>query len=194
MDFKRRTVLQAAAATLPAAALPAGASTPAAPALGAVPSIPATPSPGKPGDFDFLAGEWRIDNWRKRSAEAPWERFEGEATCWTILAGVGSVEELRIPARNFSGMGLRLLDVERRAWSDFWVNAKSGVLTSPGQGGSFEQGVGLFWSEYEEQGRKMISAGIWDQIAPNACRWRQVVSGDAGATWDHNWVMHWRRK
>lgn len=46
-------------------------------------------------------------------------------------AGIGSVEELRIPARNFSGMGLRLLDVERRLWADHWVNARSGVLTPP---------------------------------------------------------------
>jgi hypothetical protein len=40
-----------------------------------------------------------------------------------ILAGVGSVEELRIPARNFSGMGLRLLDLEKKVWADHWVNA-----------------------------------------------------------------------
>jgi hypothetical protein len=28
------------------------------------------------------------------------------------------VEELRIPVRNFNGMGLRLLDVKKRVWVD----------------------------------------------------------------------------
>ena len=65
----------------------------------------------KPGEFDFLNGEWKIHHRRlKNPANNEWDIFEGEATCWSILGGVGSVEELRIPARNFSGMGLRLLD------------------------------------------------------------------------------------
>lgn len=47
-----------------------------------------------------------------------WIEFDGEATVHAILAGVGSVEELRTPARNFSGLGLRLLDVEKKVWAD----------------------------------------------------------------------------
>ena len=38
-----------------------------------------------------------------------------------ILGGTVSVEELRIPARQFSGMGLRLLDPVRRLWADHWA-------------------------------------------------------------------------
>ena len=40
---------------------------------------------------------------------------------------------------SFSGMGLRLLDVERKLWADFFVNAKSGVLTPPAAYGKFCQ-------------------------------------------------------
>lgn len=191
MDETRRTLILAAgaAALLPAAALADGA-----PVLDPVPPLPRQPTPGKPGDFDFLAGEWKIRHWRLPPGAQEWDRFDGEATCWTILGGVGSVEELRIPARNFSGMGLRLLDVDQRQWSDFWVNAKSGVLAPPGLNGSFEDGAGLFWAEEEEEaGRKTISIGIWDQITPRSCRWRQAVSEDGGRSWAHNWVMEWRR-
>jgi len=156
-----------------------------------VPPLPATPTPGKPGDFDFLTGEWRIQH--RSIIDGAWLEYTGEATVYGILNGIGSVEELRIPARGFSGMGLRLLDVQNRVWSDFWVNAKSGVLTSPGQTGSFEIGAGIFASDYEDNGRKMKSAGIWDQITPQSCRWRQVVSADGGKTWEHNWIMHWTR-
>ncbi len=88
------------------------------------------PAPtGKAGDFDFLSGEWKINN--RQLKNGAWENVDGEATVHGILAGIGSVEELRIPARQFSGMGLRLLDVESKLWADHWVNAKSGVLTPP---------------------------------------------------------------
>lgn len=188
MQCGRRLILGAAAATL----LPtkAGAQDMQ---FDPVPPLPASPTPGRPGDFDFLAGEWRIAHRRLPAGASEWDRFEGEATCWTILGGVGSVEELRIPARDFSGMGLRMLDVANRVWSDHWVNAKSGVVTAPGQTGSFESGVGIFATDYEDNGRTMKSAGVWDRITPASCRWRQVVSGDGGQTWTHNWIMDWTR-
>ncbi|MFM9864503.1 MAG: hypothetical protein ACKVRO_12935 [Micropepsaceae bacterium] len=184
MDQQRRTILGAAAG---AAAMLAGAGT----AGGA--SAPAKPTPGKPGDFNFLAGEWRIKNRRLPPGAKDWDLFDGEATVWTILGGVGSVEELRIPARNFSGMGLRLLDVANGVWSDFWVNGKSGVLTTPGQTGSFENGAGIFGADDVDDGKPIKVRGIWDQITPTSCRWSQAVSRDGGRTWEENWVMQWTR-
>lgn len=156
-----------------------------------VPPLPATPSPGQAGDFGFLDGHWRIRHLKRRTDH--WDRFEGEARCWSILGGVGHVEELLIPARDFSGLGLRMLDVAQRRWFDHWVNARSGVVTTPGQPGGFENGAGLFSSTYEDEGKPMLSMGIWDCIGAGVCRWRQVFSADGGATWTHDWVMHWRR-
>lgn len=192
MDETRRRLIGAGIAGCAALALPGVAN-----AQGRdedyIPPIPERPTPGNPGDFDFLAGEWRIAHRMLRAGTDQWDEFTGEATCWTILAGVGSVEELRIPARGFSGMGLRMLDVSARTWSDFWVNARSGVLTTPGQTGSFENGIGLFTSTFEENGRSGISAGIWDRITPLSCRWRQAASYDGGRTWAHSWYMDWRK-
>jgi hypothetical protein len=150
------------------------------------------PPPGKPGEFDFLAGEWRIKH-RRLKADGSWDLFDGEATCFSILKGVGSIEELRIPARDFSGTGIRLLDVENKVWNDHWVNAKSGVLTAPGQSGGFIDGVGWFISDDVENGKPVKYAGIWDEITPTSCRWRQASSRDGGKTWDENWVMNWTR-
>jgi hypothetical protein len=148
---------------------------------------------GRPGDFDFLAGEWRIRNRRLPPGASPWDEFDGEATCWTILGGVGSVEELRIPARNFAGMGLRLLDVSTGLWSDYWVNARSGLLTTPGQTGDFNDGVGTFSADDMDGDQPIKVRGTWDRIAADACRWRQAISRDGGATWAENWIMDWRR-
>jgi hypothetical protein len=147
---------------------------------------------GSIGDFNFLAGEWRI-NHRRLKAPGEWDEFKGEATCWTVLGGVASIEELRIPARNFSGMGVRILDVEKRVWADFWVNAKLGVLTPPGLAGTFANGVGTFESDDEENGKPIKVRGIWDRITAKSCRWRQGVSRDAGKTWEYSWFMDWTK-
>lgn len=191
-DPTRRQLLKTAAAGL-AVATVATHTADASP--GAAPTASdAAPPPGKPGDFDFLAGEWKIRHRRlKTPGTDDWDAFEGEATCWTILGGVGSVEELRIPARNFSGMGLRLLDVEKRVWSDFWVNAKSGVLTTPGMPGHFVDGAGIFIADDMDGDKPIKVRGVWDRISPTSCRWHQAVSYDDGATWQENWFMTWTR-
>jgi hypothetical protein len=181
-DAERRSVLQIAAGL--AVAAPAG--------LAGANTAAAKPAPtGKPGDFDFLSGRWKIKN--QRLKDGGWDRFDGEATVYALLAGVASVEELRIPERNFSGMGLRLLDVEQKLWADHWVNSRSGVLTPPPAWGSFVDGVGLWDSDDTERDQPIIVRGAWDQITPSSCRWYQAVSRDGGKTWKENWVMHWTR-
>lgn len=186
MDRNRRMLLNAGAAALIASVT---IDNEVAAAGGGATS---SPRPGKLGEFDFLAGEWRISH-RRLKAPGDWDVFNGEATCWTILGGVGSIEELRIPERNFSGMGLRLLDLEKHVWNDFWVNAKSGVLAPPGQTGAFENGVGTFGADDMDGDQPIKVRGVWDRITATSCRWRQGVSRDGGRTWEDNWFMDWTR-
>ncbi|MBK6704766.1 MAG: hypothetical protein IPG56_14135 [Caulobacteraceae bacterium] len=190
MDLQRRALVAAGGALLlPACATGAAMSAPTS--FDVMPPLPETPTPGQPGDFDFLTGEWRVHN--RSIVNGEWLEYPGEATVHAILAGVGSVEELRIPARNFSGMGLRLLDVEKRVWADHWVNARSGVVTVPGQLGSFENGAGIFITDDVADGAPVKYVGVWDNITPRSCRWRQASSRDGGQTWDQNWIMEWSR-
>ena len=93
------------------------------------------------GDFAFLAGEWRIAN--RMLHQGAWIEFPGEATVHSLLAGNASVEELRIPARNFSGLGLRLYDAAAGVWNDHWVNGQQRIVNPP-MSGTFENGVGTF--------------------------------------------------
>ena len=143
----------------------------------------ATTTPaGKVGDFNFLAGEWRIAHRRpKKSGNGEWDLFNGEATCWTVLGGVGSIEELRIPARDFIGMGIRLLDLEKRLWFDYWVAGKSGALAPPGMTGGFDNGVGTFTVDDVDGDQPLKVRGVWDLITPASCRWHQAVSRDGAS-------------
>ncbi len=191
MDQQRRALIAAGAAVALLPACATGAPMSAPPRFDAMPPLPATPTPGRPGDFDWLTGEWRIHN--RSIVNGEWLEYPGEATVVGILGGVCSVEELRIPARNFSGMGLRLLDVEKQVWSDHWVNARSGVVTVPGQLGSFENAAGIFVTDDVVDGVAVKYIGVWDNITRSSCRWRQASSRDAGQSWEQNWIMEWSR-
>jgi hypothetical protein len=181
-DAQRRALLQMAAGI--AVAGPLG--------LGTVTAAARKPAAnGKPGDFAFLTGEWRIKN--RRLKNGVWDEFDGASSVVAILGGIASVEELRIPARNFSGMGLRLLDVERKLWADYWVNGQGGVLSPPPAWGSFTQGVGTWDSDDVDGDGPIVVRGVWDQITPTSCRWYQALSRDDGKTWQENWIMRWTR-
>jgi hypothetical protein len=146
------------------------------------------------GDFDFLAGNWTIKHRRRRAGDGGgWDVFEGEATCWSVLDGRGSIEELRIPARDFRGIGIRLLEVERNVWCDYWVNGLDGVLATPGLTGGFVDGAGVFTADDSDDGHPIKVRGVWDRITPTTCRWHQAVSRDGGVTWEENWFMDWTR-
>jgi hypothetical protein len=179
--IERRTVLQLGAGLAAASVVAPSAR------AGAKPPQPT----GKPGDFDFLAGNWKIHN--RRLVNGSWTEFPGASRVWTILGGVGSVEELLIPTDKPLGMGLRLLDVEKKLWSDYWVPAKSGVLTPPPYWGSFVDGVGTWDGDDTEDGKPIIVRGMWHEIAKNSCRWTQTVSRDDGKTWNDIWQMKWTR-
>jgi hypothetical protein len=152
---------------------------------------------GRPGDFDFLAGSWTIKNRRLKTrwtGAQDWELFDGDATCWTVLGGAGSIEELRIPAGQARGLGIRLLDSARGVWSDYWVSNGSGLVVPPPMAGGFEGGVGTFLATDDRDGDIPIwSRGVWDRITPTSCRWHQAFSRDGGQTWEDNWFMDWTR-
>jgi hypothetical protein len=109
-------------------------------------------------------------------AAKEWDTFEGEATCWTVLAGAASIEELRVPARGFSGLGIRLLDVNKHLWADYWVSSRDGVLTPPPMWGSFESGVGTF-----------VAAGTRPPRATAAKRGRKIGSWIGRALKNATW-------
>jgi len=189
-DQKRRSLLQLAAGIVASAS--ASTSATAATTSSAANNPPAT---GQAGDFTFLSGNWKIRHQRLKSADCrEWDNFEGEASVVEILGGIASIEELRIPARNFSGMGLRLLDVERRLWADYWVNSKNGLLSPPPSWGSFSNDVGTWESEDMDGKQAILVRGVWDQITSNSCRWYQTISRDQGQSWQENWVMQWQRE
>lgn len=183
--IERRGMLQTAAA-LAMAMVAAGGGAARARAVAA----PGT-APAGGGDFAFLAGEWTIRH--KRLTDGRWDAFGGEATVHSLLGGLASIEELRIPERHFFGMGVRTFHLKERRWADHWMSAGNGVVNDPMMG-SFADGVGTFLAEDKlDGGGTLIARGVWDRITPTSCRWHQSTSTDGGQTWTWDWYMDWTR-
>lgn len=146
------------------------------------------------GDFDFLAGDWRIRHKRlKAGTKDVWQRFESSASVHRVLGGMGSIEELRKPDGSFMGMGVRVWLPESKQWADHWTSADNGIVNAP-QLGRFIDGDGVFITEADVDGTKWQYRGVWDRITSESCRWHQSASKDGGNTWDWNWWMEWTRQ
>ncbi len=158
---------------------------------------PATTGAGRPGDFDFLAGRWTIKNQRlstEGNSVGQWEHFDGAAHCFTVLGGLGSIEELSIPPGKPRGLGIRLLNSANGLWSDYWTSSGAGLVMPPPMLGSFNAGVGTFVSLEEREGDGTLQVrGVWDHITPTRCQWHQATSRDGGRSWQDNWHMQWAR-
>jgi hypothetical protein len=60
--------------------------------------------------------------------------------------------------------------------------------------GSFENGVGTFYSEFLEKEKPMRMRFIWSKITSTDAHWEQATSSDNGKTWETNWRMEFQRK
>lgn len=145
------------------------------------------------GDFDFLAGEWKIHHKRLKDGTTDlWEESDSGATVHRVLDGMGSIEELRAPSGKFMGMGVRVWRPDEKMWADHWTGVYNGVVNAP-QMGQFIDGEGVFVSEETVEGTAWQYRGVWDKITPNSSRWHQSSSKDGGKTWQWNWYMDWTR-
>ncbi|RKH07982.1 hypothetical protein D7V97_20735 [Corallococcus sp. CA053C] len=154
--------------------------------------LPAFPT-GDVHDFDFLMGEWDCINRRlkKRFAGSDdWDTFSSKTRCQPHLGGVANVEEA-VFERGFSGMALRLFDVQQRRWSIYWVDSRGGVLMPPVHGG-FTGDRGLFYGEDTDDGRTVQVQFRWTRQGADRARWEQAFSLD-GESWETNWVMEFTR-
>jgi hypothetical protein len=154
------------------------------------------PSPtGDIHDFDFLAGDWKLDNRRLRKrgvGSNDWEEFPATDHATIFLGGAANVDEIVFPTKGWSGLTVRTFDRAKRQWSIYWINSRNGVLVAPEVGG-FTGDRGEFYGDDEDDGRQVKVRYIWIKRGPDAAHWEQAFSYDEGRTWETNWVNDLRR-
>jgi hypothetical protein len=150
---------------------------------------------GTRDDFDFLAGAWTTRQRRLKArgvGSVEWKDSPPNVHCVTrYLDGAVIAEESYSPAKTVSGLFLYAFDIEKRQWSLYWINAKSGKLDSPLVGG-FVHERGEFYGEDVEDGRPIKVRYSWIKQDPDHARWEQAYSFD-NKTWETNWVSDFRR-
>ena len=149
---------------------------------------------GNAHDFDFLHGAWRIDNKRLKRrwvGSDDWESFEGFSRCQPYMDGSANVEQLDVPALDFSGLSLRVFDRTTRRWAVHWIDSRLGTLLPPLHGG-FMGDHGVFVGRDEDAGQPVTVQFFWTRLDADNVRWSQAFSRD-GIVWETNWIMKLRR-
>ena len=144
-------------------------------------------------DFDFLPGEWTIQNRRLRKRLAgsdELEEFEATSVARHILGGCGNEDEFRTDHDGgFVGMSFRFFDPASRQWSIYWADSRRPGILDPPLFGSFSGHTGVFHGDDTFEDRPVRVRFIWSGVATPTPRWEQAFSDDSGETWETNWVM-----
>ncbi|MFJ9681935.1 hypothetical protein ACIRP2_28360 [Streptomyces sp. NPDC101194] len=144
-------------------------------------------------DFDFLHGSWNVVNRRLTApfggpGAGAWEEFPGHSVTRSLFGGAGNFDEITFPTLGRQGVTLRLFDRETHQWSIHWSDSRTGRLDPPVIG-SFTGDRGDFHGEDTYDGRPIRVHFTWYRLGTDAARWEQEFSGDAGHTWELNWIM-----
>lgn len=148
-------------------------------------------------DWDFLVGRWTVRHRRLKARLAgstEWDEFDGTCVNWPTLGGEGNVDDnvLELPGGTYHALGIRALDAKEGHWLIWWLDQRHLTIDTPMRGG-FKDGVGTFLADETFDGRPIKVRFRWSEITPTSARWEQAFSPDAGATWETNWIMHFRR-
>jgi len=148
-------------------------------------------------DFDFLVGKWRVHHrrlQRRLAGDTHWDEFAGGSELRKILGGLGNVDDnvIELPGGTYRAATVRQFDPETRLWSIWWIDGRHHGIGAPVHG-SFQDGVGTFLGDDVFDGRPIKVRFLWSDITPNAARWQQAFSPDAGVSWEDNWFMRFER-
>jgi hypothetical protein len=150
---------------------------------------------GNIADFDFLAGDWDILNRRlvtRWVGSEEWEEFPAHSRCEPRLGNGANIEEVAFPTKGFSGLTLRVFNIEKRQWSIHWVDGAGGVVFPPVHGG-FTGDHGVFFGKDMDEGEPAHVRFFWSKLGENSARWQQAFSRD-GLIWETNWIMELTRR
>ncbi len=146
-------------------------------------------------DFDFLAGAWTTHQRRLKArgkGSTEWGDAPSNVHCARqYLDGLTTVEESYSPTKSVAGLFLYLFDLQKRQWSLYWIDHKSGNLGSPLVGG-FAGDRGAFYGEDVDDGRPVKVRYAWTKVDNDHARWEQAFSFD-GRTWETNWISEYTR-
>ncbi|NOT77255.1 MAG: hypothetical protein HOP08_20210 [Cyclobacteriaceae bacterium] len=107
------------------------------------------------------------------------------------LAGLGNFENYyaTLNGKPFEGQAVRLFNPQTKLWMIYWMDSNNAKMDEHPVTGSFENGIGKFYTRDSFNGKPIIMLYQWDATDPEHPVWSQAFSDDEGATWEFNWKM-----
>lgn len=148
-------------------------------------------------DFDFFTGHWRVAHRQLKQRLAgctEWVAFDGSCKVSPLLGGAGNIDDNLIdhPSGAYRAATLRAFDPATATWSIWWLDGRFPARVDVPMVGSFDDGQGEFLCDDVFNGAPIKVRFRW-RADPQHPRWEQAFSGDAGATWETNWIMYFER-
>ena len=145
-------------------------------------------------DFDLFFGTWHSHQRRLKErlvGSKEWLEFEGTQVVRPLLDGQGNMTENRFTMPDGSihrGVTVRAFDPKTQRWSIWWLDGNDPTSIDTPVVGTFEHGVGTFYSDDSFNGKPIKVRFTWSHITPRSLQWEQAYSADGGKTWETNWV------
>ena len=152
-------------------------------------------------DFDFLFGDWTVENRRLDHPADPgcrhWQTFATTVHVEPIFGGLGHHDLFTstpdAPSGPWQGFTLRLYDPADEQWRIWWTSTKAPGRLDPVMTGSFKGGTGTFFGSDTVEGTAVACRFLWEQPGPSRARWTQAFRLSPGQEWITNWVMDMTR-
>ncbi len=168
---------------------------PSAASGGSVPPGFSVARSGDAHDFDFLAGAWATQQRRLKARDVgstTWVDSPGNHHCArSYLDGKALVDESRFPNGQAAGLFLYAFNPQKRLWSIYWIDPKTGDPGSAAVGG-FDGTRGEFYADDEDDGHPIKVRVTWTNLDRDHARWEQAFSYD-NRTWETNWIADYTR-
>lgn len=149
-------------------------------------------------DFDFEFGSWTAHIARRTkplTGSREWVEYDGSSVVRKVWGGKANLGELNVsgPAGQIEGLSLRLYDPASHQWKVSWASSRDGGITRAMIGGFDASGRGEFYNEDTLGDRQIFVRFIFTPVVDKAFRIEQSFSGDAGKTWEVNWISDFKR-
>ena len=149
-------------------------------------------------DFDFFIGRWRVAHKRLKVRLAngkEWDEFGGTCVTQKVLGGHGNLDDnwLDLPGGAYRAVTIRAYNLATKLWSIWWLDSRYPNRLDTPMVGRFENGTGIFFADDTFEGRPIRIRFLCTLPAYDTPRWEQAFSADAGATWETNWIMNFKR-
>ncbi len=149
-------------------------------------------------DFDFLVGEWKIENrvLKERLANCTeWEAFSSRLFgLKKFLAGNLNIDHFSgtRDGKPFEASSIRVYHPVERVWRIYWVDSERFEVI-PQVTGSFRDGIGVFYGEDQFRGQRIPLRFLWKDVSATSAVWEQAYREPNSDGWETNWVMNFRR-